>query len=221
MEGYQSVTGMVLSAMPIGEYDRRIVILTKEMGKISAFAKGARRQGSALAAGSRPFSFGEFSLVVGRNSYTVRSMQISNYFENITQNFENTCMGTYFLEFAEYYTRENNDDTEMLKLLYQSLRALNVKSIKHRLVKTVYELKSMMISGDYSDVLPAYISETTRHVLQFILVSSVNKLYTFTVSSEVLKQLETVSEYFRHSYIKKEFKSLKVMEDMSNLKGPW
>lgn len=221
MEGYQRVTGMVLSAMSIGEYDRRIVILTKEMGKISAFAKGARRQGSALAAGSRPFSFGEFSLVVGRSSYTIRSMQISNYFENITEDFENTCMGTYFLELAEYYTRENNDDTEMLKLLYQSLRALNVKSLEHRLVKTVYELKAMMINGDYSDVLPAYISAITRQVLQHILESTVNKLYTFTVSKEVLKQLEAVSEYFRLSYITKEFKSLKVMEDMKNLKGSW
>lgn len=143
-----AVTGMVLRCEPIGEYDRRVVLLTKERGKISAFARSARKPNSALVGVTSPFTFGKFTLYEGRTSYTMMSASVSNYFEELRTDVEGAYYGFYFLDFAGYYTREANDETQVLKLLYQTLRALSNPRIPNRLVRSIYELKIVSINGE-------------------------------------------------------------------------
>jgi len=122
------------------------------MGKISAFAKGARRQNSPLMGVVNPFSFGQFTLYEGRNSNTLQQASITNYFSELREDVESAYYGMYFLEFADYYTREYNDEVTMLKLLYQTLRVLAKKSIALALIRYIYELKAISINGEAPQV---------------------------------------------------------------------
>ena len=206
---------MILKAEPIGEYDRRVVILTKEKGKISAFARGARRQGSRLLAATNPFSFGSFKLYAGKSSYNLMEADISNYFEGLRTDFEGAYYGIYFLEVMDYYTRENNEDKEMLKLLYQSLKALMHEKIPNNLVRYIFEMKAMVLSGEFPGMpREGKFEESTRYAVNYIMESSIEKLYTFTVTDSVLTELARIADEYRKRFVDKKFKSLEILDAM-------
>ena len=209
-----TVTGMVLSAAPVGDYDKLVVLLTRERGKIRAFARGARRPGSALMAAANAFAFGEFQIYEGRTSYTMSQASIQNYFGELMTDFEGACYGQYFLEFADYYTRENADGSDFLKLAYQSLRALTVKSIPRRLVRCIYEIRLIVANGEFPGLPQGNFSETALYAVEFISGTPVEKLYTFTLKEEVLAELVQIAEKYRRDFLPGEFHTLEILETL-------
>ena len=206
-----SVTGMVLMAAPVGEYDRRLVILTRGRGKITAFAKGVRRPGNQLMAAAAPFVFGKFLLYEGRDAHTLAGAEVENYFREIAGDMEAACYGSYFLELADYYGRENIDATETLRLLYQSLRALLKPSVPNRLVKPVYELKLMEINGEYRELPLGRLNDSTLYAWQYVLAAPVESLYTFTLTDQVLGEFVRCVEQNKERFIDKTFHSLDIL----------
>lgn len=210
-----TVTAIVIMSAPIGEYDRRIVLLTRERGKISAFAKGARKQNSRFMATTNPFCFGEFKLYAGRSSYNIMETNISNYFEELRGDFEGAYYGMYFLEIADYYGRENAEHKELLKLLYQSLRALSAPSLERELVRYIYEMKAMVVEGEFPGIPNSEkLMESTVYTIDYVMRTAVEKLFTFTVKAEVLGQLRLLCREYRKQVFEKKFKSLEILEGL-------
>lgn len=219
MQDFTIVTGMIMGAVPIGEYDRRLILLTKERGKITAFARGARKPNSRFVASTNLFCFGTFKLYAGRDSYTLSETEISNYFEELRMDFEGAYYGMYFLEIADYYTRENNDEREMLKLLYQSLRALSHPTLKNQLVRAVFEIKSVVINGEFPGMPDSAVGErkyldSTHYAVEYIMNSSIEKLYTFNVTDEVLDELRWIGTWTRKHCLPGRFKSLEILDTL-------
>jgi DNA repair protein RecO (recombination protein O) len=163
---------------------------------------------------SRPFAFGQFSLYEGRDSYSLRSAEITNYFEDLAQDMEGTCYGSYFLELADYYARENEDATGLLKLLYQSVRALLKPALKNELVQRIFELKTMVLNGEYTEAPPRPVSDSANYAWEYVIASPVEHLYTFTLTEPVLEEFARCVEMNKKRFIDREFHSLDILHTM-------
>ena len=241
MTGEITLNGMVIFSAPVNEYDNRVVILTRERGKVTAFARGAKRPKSQFAATTRPFCFGEFTLYEGKNAYNLQSVHIQNYFEEIMEDMDRISYGFYFLELADYFGTENVEAKEMLLLLYQSLRALINEKLDNRLVRRIVELKMLVLYGEYPEVYSCMncgrkehldgfsvrhhgilckdchaedkicLEVSTVYTMQYIISSEIKKLYTFSVSEQVLKELGMVLNRFYAVHIDRVFHSLSML----------
>lgn len=219
MNDEAAVTGIVLSVQPIGEYDKRLVLLTKELGKISAFAKGARRPNSPLVAAGRLFACGDFVLYEGRSSYTVKSARIGEFFDYLSDDVEAMCYASYFGELADHFCRENVPAGREIKLLYFAIRALRLPQLSRHLVKRVYELKLLALEGEYFPEPRTQAGDSARYAWDYVLKAPLEKLYTFTLEEESFREFSLAVGDMMAYFVDREFRSLKVLEDMNALMG--
>ncbi len=211
------VRGMVLQAAPSGDYDKRVVLLTKERGRITAFARGARKTKSSILAAANPFVFGTFTVYEGRDAYTLVQAEVSNYFMELREDLVGTCYGCYFMEVASYYTRENLDGSQVLNLLYATLRALSNARLDNELIRCIFEQKAMVLNGEYpyETAQDPSLQEATRYAIAYVIASPIQKLYTFTLTQEIFQEFRRVQDRFNRMYIDREFKSLEILKSMT------
>lgn len=146
------ILGIVVDSTDIGEHDKRVVLLTGDLGRVVAFARGARKQNSKLLAVTDVFCFGTFFLSEGKNAYHINSVDPIHFFNELRNDYVAACFGTYFLEFATYFIQEGMEARAMMNLLYMALKALSYPELDNELVKMVFEMKMFAYNGEYSEV---------------------------------------------------------------------
>ncbi|MCR5271984.1 MAG: DNA repair protein RecO [Lachnospiraceae bacterium] len=238
------VHGIILFQSAVGENDKRFVILTRERGKITVFARGARRPGNqAMALG--PFAVGEFEVYEGREAYNLVKSAIKNYFRELASDPGKAYYGFYFLEFAAYYAVENADETELINLLYVTLRAIERDRMDINLIRRIFELKVLAIEGEYPNVfecascgskdnLNAFsfkrrglvcdkcrsdddmtdVSGSCIYTMHYVITADTAQIYAFSITDEVKKQFMYIVAKYLNMYVTHDFKSLEVLESI-------
>lgn len=141
------VSGIVLDTSLLKEYDKRLVILTAELGRITAFANGARKKNSPLTAASQRFVMGKFTIRPSHTAYTLVSAEIKDSFRDLSQNLEKMSYASYACEVMDYFTEEGLGAKNELNLLYVTFKALIAGKLSLSFIRSAFELKELELEG--------------------------------------------------------------------------
>lgn len=145
---------LVLRETAYKESDKILTLLTQEAGRLTASARGCRRKGSPIAAGSQLLVWSDVVLHEYRGRWTVQEAAVDREFRGMREDLEKFSLGCYFAEVTELLAVEGLPCPELLSLLLNSLHALDRLERPLKLVKAAFELRAMCLAG-YEPLLDA------------------------------------------------------------------
>ena len=145
--------GMVIKESNSGENDKYITILTAEHGTVEAYVKGARRKGSRLATSTALFCYSTFVLFKNGTRYYVDEADINQLFYDIRLDIVRLTIASYFCQIIYEIKPDVDNCKEALRLMLNSVHLLANTKKDSRIIKAVFELRIMAISGLCPDLV--------------------------------------------------------------------
>lgn len=144
---------LVIKVMDIRDNDRLLTLLTADLGLIKAFASGAKKSSHKNHAATSLFCYSDFLLTQSGNTYKVKeSAPITSFFK-ISSDILNLSLAQYFCELAGVFSPEDSSAGEHLRLTLNTLNFLCKQNFNSNLLKAIFELRLMAISGYLPDLV--------------------------------------------------------------------
>jgi DNA repair protein RecO (recombination protein O) len=140
--------GIVLHAWDLGEHDRLVTLYTRDHGRLSAVARGARRLRSRFAGALELFTWGDavgFERE-GRNLVRLDHFDIRQPFRRLREDLECLGQGARMIEAVARLTAERDAQPLCFALLLRGLRALDAGATPAR-VQLAFALRLLDLLG--------------------------------------------------------------------------
>lgn len=141
------IKGIVIKETSYKDNDKIITILSEELGKVSVIAKGAKKTNSPNLASSQYLVYSEFVLYKSTNYYYINSSEVINMFYNLRVDFEKLQIAFELTKLVYSVTDENQDTSQVLKLLLNTLYVIDKLNKNEKLVTAIFKIKLLDILG--------------------------------------------------------------------------
>ena len=131
----------------VGESDRFVTALTRDLGVIRASVRGARQIKNRNGSATQLLCYSRLSLYKGREKYIVDDAEPLQVFFEVRGDLTKLALAQYFCELAGVLAPAEEEAEEELRLLLNALHYLSVGTRSLPLVKAVTELRLLCKAG--------------------------------------------------------------------------
>ena len=131
--------GLVIRETPVGEADKFVTLLTRDLGVIRAGARGSRKINSRSGAATRLFTHAQLTVQKSRANWYLEDARPLHLFFELKNDIERLALGQYFCELAGALCPREEPAGEHLRLLLNSLHYLSGGERPPLLLKAVTE----------------------------------------------------------------------------------
>lgn len=122
--------------------------MTKEAGKITAMARGAKKPASRLAAVTQPFTHGSYLIQKGSGMGTLQQGEALESMRHITEDIEATAYVSFIVELVDKIVDENKPQPSIFNLLQQAIHAIS-EGYDAEAISLFVEWKMLPAAGIY------------------------------------------------------------------------
>ncbi|NEQ39716.1 MAG: DNA repair protein RecO [Okeania sp. SIO3I5] len=122
--------GINLKAIPLGESDRLLTILTPEYGLIRVVAPGVRKQKSKLGGRTELFVVNQLLISKGRSLDRINQAETIASYTRLSKNLGKLAAGQYLAELVLHQALSEHPQTELFYLLNEHLE--RIEQLQHK-----------------------------------------------------------------------------------------
>ncbi len=140
------LTGINLKAMPLGESDRILTILSPEAGLLRVTAPSARKQNSKLGGRSGLFVINDLLLAKGKSMDRISQAETIESYPGLSRDLLRLTAGQYLTEIALHQALTEQPQAELYYLLTEHLGRIantDADSVLPVLAQAVYQLLAL------------------------------------------------------------------------------
>lgn len=139
--------GLVIKEMNVGESDRLVTLFTREHGIIKAFASGAKNIKSKKGAATKLLTYSSFTILNKKGTNRIYEATAISQFFSMGSDLEILSLSQYFCELCFFFGEAEVANSDLLKLILNSLHFITKEKRNPYLIKAITELRIAATNG--------------------------------------------------------------------------